>query len=198
VRISGAGLGAFDVPLTDLQQVSRRDLTADFHCVAGWTATDLHWSGFGMRTFFYEVIEPRLPANTTITHLVFGGADGYRSVVRAEDVLDDDVLLADRLDGHPLPPEHGAPLRLVSPKQYGFVSAKHLCAIEVHTEAPDENFGAATALARVAFKLPLLRRHPRARVWHEERHAYLPAGVLRPIYRALIPPIAALSRRGQR
>jgi hypothetical protein len=44
----------------------------------------------------------------------------------------------------------------------------------------------------------LLKPHPRARVWEQERHRYLPARSVRPIYRLLIPPIASLSAHGSR
>ena len=44
----------------------------------------------------------------------------------------------------------------------------------------------------------LIRSHPRARVWREERHAWFPAAAMRPIYRSLIRPIARLSARGTR
>ena len=53
-----------------------------------------------------------------------------------EDALADDVLIAEHLDGRPLDGDHGAPARLVSPDQYGFVSTKHLCSIELHTGVP--------------------------------------------------------------
>jgi hypothetical protein len=46
--------------------------------------------------------------------------------------------------------------------------------------------------------LKIVKPHERARVWHEERHRYVPAVVLRPIYRILIRPIARLSERGSR
>ena len=42
----------------------------------------------------------------------------------------------------------------------------------------------------------LVTPHPRARVWEEERHRYLPAWMVRPVYRALIAPIASLCARG--
>jgi hypothetical protein len=58
---------------------------------------------------------------------------------------------------------------------------------------PSARFTAASGLARIGFALPLIRRHPRARVWQEERHPYLPAAVLRPVYRSLIEPIRRLS-----
>jgi DMSO/TMAO reductase YedYZ molybdopterin-dependent catalytic subunit len=105
-----------------------------------------------------------------------------------EDVLADDVLLAERLDGRPLDGDHGAPLRLVSPGQYGFVSTKHLCRIELHASEPTDLY--ASPVDR------LLAAHPRARVRQEERHRHLPARVLRVPYRLLIPPIRHLSARG--
>jgi DMSO/TMAO reductase YedYZ molybdopterin-dependent catalytic subunit len=112
--------------------------------------------------------------------------------------LDPDVLIAENLDGEPLDSDHGAPVRLVSPSQYGFVSTKHLCRIELHVTAPDDNFGYANPATKVGLNALLFRRHPRSRVWKEERHRYLPGWVLRPVYRALIPPIMRLSARGSR
>ena len=65
--------------------------------------------------------------------MVFEGLDGHRSVATIEDALNDDVLIAENLDGRPLDSDHGAPVRLVSPSQYGYISTKHLSRIEVHT-----------------------------------------------------------------
>src|SRR5206468_22508 len=81
--------------------------------------------------------------------------------------LAEDVLIAERLDGRPLDGDHGAPARLVSPNQYGFVSTKHLCRIELHTAEPSENYHPSPI---IDLGLHLLKPHPRARVWEEERH----------------------------
>ena len=139
IEISGAVGKSFALPLAELATLPRRELTADFHCVAGWSATDLHWEGVAFETFYRMIIEPSVPPGTSVTHVVFGGLDGYRSVMSIEDALAEDVLIAERLDGHPLDGDHGAPARLVSPSQYGFVSTKHLCRIELHTAEPSEN-----------------------------------------------------------
>lgn len=136
--------------------------------------------------------------DSSVTHLVFGGLDGYRAVIWVEDALAEDVLIADRLDGRPLDPDHGAPARLVSPSQCGFVSAKHLCRIELHTSQPAERHSAAIRVGPVTLRTPLIKSHPRARVWEEESHADLPAWSLRPVYRLAIPLITFLSRRGSR
>jgi len=97
------------------------------------------------------------------------------------------------LDGSPLDGNHGAPVRLLSPSQYGFVSTKHLCRIELHTEAPPERYHPAPL---VQFGLQLVKPHRRARVWHEERHRHLPAWLVRPVYLGIIPAIRRLSARG--
>jgi len=196
IAVRGAVAEPFSVPLTALAALPRRELVADFHCVAGWSATGLRWEGVAFGTLYRELIEPAVRPGPPVTHLVFGGLDGYESVVTAEDALAEDVLVAERLDGRPLGGDHGAPARLVSPAQYGFMSTKHLCRIEVHTAKPPERHDHASRLSRLTFRARLIRTHPRARVWRKERHPGLPAKALRPVYRALIAPIRLLCARG--
>jgi DMSO/TMAO reductase YedYZ molybdopterin-dependent catalytic subunit len=190
IEIGGAVAESFAVPLATLATLPRREIIADLHCVAGWSAINLHWEGVAFETFYRMIIEPSVQPGAAVTHVAFGGLDGYRSVALIDDALADDVLLAEHLDGRPLDGDHGAPARLVSPSQYGYISTKHLCRIELHTAEPTEPD------APLADRL--LASHPRARVWEEERHRYLPAWSVRPVYRALIRPIAALSARGSR
>lgn len=155
----------------------------------------LRWEGVTFAIFYDKVIAPSLRPDASVGHIVFGGLDGYRFVVAIEDALAEDVLIADHLDGRALDSDHGAPVRLVSPSQYGYVSVKHLCRIELHASQPEERYHPATV---VQAGLLLVKPHRRARVWHEERHRYLPARALRLPYRLLIKPIMVLSARGSR
>src|SRR5262249_32377369 len=168
---------AFALPHAELALAPRRSLTADFHCVAGWTFRGLRWEGVHFRAFYESTIVPRAHPREGVSHLRFTGADGYASVLTLEDALGEDVLLADRLDGEPLSTDHGAPLRLLSPAQYGYKSTKHLVSIELFTSEPAGSH--RNRLRR--FLLALVRPHERARVAHEERRRHVPAWLLRPI-----------------
>jgi DMSO/TMAO reductase YedYZ molybdopterin-dependent catalytic subunit len=190
IEVGGAVTAAVSMTSADLAQLPRREVRADLHCVAGWSAVDLLWEGVAFETVYREVIEPVLDRSAPVTHVAFAGLDGHRSVATLEDALAANVLIAENLDGRPLDADHGAPARLVSPSQYGFVSTKHLSRIEMRTAG---RTGVPRALAD-----RLLEEHPRARVWEEERHGSLPGRAVRPIYRLLIPPIRYLSARGRR
>src|SRR3954469_19840896 len=197
IEVGGAVTRPFAVPLAELAALPRRELTADFHCVAGWSATGLLWEGVAFASFYRAIIEPALSPGAAVTHLVFVGLDGYRSVVTIDDALADDVLLAEHLDGRPLDSDHGAPVRLLSPSQYGYVSTKHLSRIEVRTTEPGGGYGQRSLFKETVLRGPF-KPHRRARVWHEERNGYLPAWVVRPVYRSLIPLFRRLCARGSR
>lgn len=195
LTIGGAVRDTVILPVGDLATLPRTEMTADFHCVAGWSATGLRWEGVAFQTLYQLVIAPALAPGTAVTHLIFGGLDGFESLVSIDDALGSKVLVADRLDGRPLDADHGAPVRLVSPDQYGYVSTKHLCRIDVHTSAPKRALGAAHPVSKLFLRGPVVMRHPRARVWEEERHPYLPAVVVRPLYRFTVRPGRFISAR---
>ncbi|MCW3987883.1 MAG: sulfite oxidase-like oxidoreductase [Candidatus Bathyarchaeota archaeon] len=92
---------------------------SDFHCVTGWSRFDNEWEGVAFKTIF-DLAKPL--KNSRYVTVVAEGE--YTTSLPIEDLLDDDVLLAFKLDGEPLTPKHGGPLRLVVPKKYAYKSAK--------------------------------------------------------------------------
>ena len=186
IDVAGTVDRPFSVRVADLADLPRQEVTADLHCVSGWTATDLHWEGVRFVDLYRKVLEPAVPSPSAVTHVVLGGLDGYRATLLLEDLLAGNVLVADRLDGAPLNGDHGAPVRLVSPDQYGYLSVKHLCLIELHEHAPARRYHRHP---RAQATLALLAPHPRARVWQEERHRLLPPWLVRPVYRRIITVI---------
>jgi DMSO/TMAO reductase YedYZ molybdopterin-dependent catalytic subunit len=192
IEVTGAVAEPIEIPLAALGELPRQAVTADFHCVTGWTARGLRWEGVAVRELYERLIVPRARPAAGVSHLRFFGLDGYRSVLTLEDALGDRVLIADRLDGAPLTRAHGAPARLLSPDQYGYQSTKHLCAIELHTSEPR---GARHTRWPARIFLTLVYGHPRAQVWREERHRYLPGRLVRTLYRPFARAAARAPRR---
>jgi DMSO/TMAO reductase YedYZ molybdopterin-dependent catalytic subunit len=61
-----------------------------------------------------------------------GGIDQqYQRSLSVEDVLDSEAILAYEMNGAPLPPQHGFPVRLLVPGWYGMTSVKWLTRIDI-------------------------------------------------------------------
>lgn len=178
VSIDGDVEEPCEVSLDELGALERTKLESDFHCVATWSRLGLRWDGFRFRDFFATLVVPRARPRSGARWARFRGLDGYFATLRLDDALAPEVLLAVGLDGAPLPPEHGAPLRLVAPAHYGYKSVKHLSAIELRREFSPKRF------------MPLgWTEHPRARAHLEERGRGKPGPALRSAYAAMLPDI---------
>lgn len=119
LRVHGLVDNPVELTLDEVHSLPRVTVTSDFHCVTGWSKLRNRWEGVLFRTLV-EMAEPAPEARfATIECEV-----GYTTSLPLEDLLRDDVLLAYRLDDRELPPEHGAPLRLVVPAKYAYKSAK--------------------------------------------------------------------------
>lgn len=164
-------------PLWDtLPRVHQR---SDFHCVTTWSKQGLRWGGVRFRDVCDRLAQAGAGIHPDARLVEFRAQDGYRSALPLADLLADDVLLADELDGEPLPLAHGAPLRLVAPAHYGYKNVKHLKQINFLCDA-----------SRHRPIGPAFMAHPRARVAQEERGQLVPGWLLRWLYRPLIGPTA--------
>ena len=106
--------------LTALDSMTDRT-TAMLDCTSGWW-TEQTWTGVRVARLF--------PPGTTGT-VTAVSATGYRRRLP----MTDDLLLATRIDGQPLSPGHGAPLRLVVPGRRGYHWVKWVVRVE-HDDRP--------------------------------------------------------------
>lgn len=110
-----------------------------FHHGAVGTAS---WKGVPL-----SVLLQRAGVRETAMEVLFEGADtgeeeeegqtirlGYGRSLPLEDALSDDTIVAYEMNGVPLSPAHGYPVRLIVPDWYGMASVKWLKRIEVLEE----------------------------------------------------------------
>jgi DMSO/TMAO reductase YedYZ molybdopterin-dependent catalytic subunit len=113
------------------------------------------WTGVALRDVLAEAEVDTAVAevNTGAAEVVFTGADhgiergveqDYQRSLPIAEAMREDVLLAWEMNGAPLPPQHGYPVRLVVPGWYGMAHVKWLREITV-VDAPFDGFQQAVA-----------------------------------------------------
>jgi len=180
IRLIVGKEGFTDVDISkELEKFSRVEQTSDFHCVTTWSKSNQVWTGVRFKDFYEQLVRPRFSDADDLIFVIFKAQDGYKTGLYLEDVLKDNVLLADHLNGEPLSIEHGAPLRLIAPDHYGYKNLKHLKRIEFYTEKKKVKQGILGFMD-----------HPRARVAYEERAVGGPGWFFRFLYRPLVKSTA--------
>jgi sulfane dehydrogenase subunit SoxC len=96
------------------------------------------WKGVELRGLLEEAGPRDGAVEVVFTGLdrgIEGGAEQrFQRALSLEDALGSDAILAHVVNGEPLPPQHGYPLRLLVPGWYGMTNVKWLAGIEVVAE----------------------------------------------------------------
>lgn len=151
VRIGGRVRLPLEVPLAEIRQLPQRTLKVTLECAGNGRAGvsprsqsqpwehgavgTAEWTGAPLR----HLLE-RAGLAPDAVEVAFLGADrgfdagvehDYGRSLTTDAAMSDDILLAHTMNGEPLLPQHGFPLRLVVPGWYGMASVKWLNRIEV-------------------------------------------------------------------
>ncbi len=116
-----------------------------FRCVEAW-AMAVPWIGFPMKSLL-EKVQPKTEAKY-VRMLTFMDSEvapqqrslrypwPYHEGLTLAEAMNDLTILAVGIYGHILPPQHGAPIRLIVPWKYGFKSIKSIVSIELISQQP--------------------------------------------------------------
>ncbi len=166
LEITGLVRHPLTLTLEDLRaRFPRRTVTATLQCAGNrrdellavapipnetpWGANAIstaQWSGYPLRELLQAA--DLLP---TAQHIAFIGHDpvtrlgttfGFGGSIALDKALTPDVILVDEMNGEPIPPVHGYPLRVVVPGFIGARSVKWLARIHVQTTPSDNYFQA--------------------------------------------------------
>ncbi len=105
---------------------------SDFHCVTSWSRLGNRWKGVRFRTLA-ELAVPREEARFVLCtgyDRAPGTTTPYTTNLALERAVEEDVLLVHSWEGQPLPPEHGGPVRMITPKLWAWKGAKWIRKIE--------------------------------------------------------------------
>lgn len=116
--------------LDDLKAMPRADQVSDFHCVTGWSVEDVNWGGVRIQ----DVLDRVDPAKSVTSLRFFSAEEPYEDSLTLEQALLPGVMLAYEMDRGPISRPHGAPVRLVMPRMYGYKSVKWVTRIELRAE----------------------------------------------------------------
>ncbi len=115
-------------------------------CVEAW-AMAVPWTGFPLAKLI-ALCDP-IPDRGRFVRFVSAGRPEempgwyasrrvfpYYEALTIAEATNELAFVATGIYGHPLPPQHGAPMRLVLPWKYGFKSAKSIVALQFTDERP--------------------------------------------------------------
>jgi hypothetical protein len=95
------------------------------YCVEGWSAKIL-WEGFLLKDLFNET-----GINPQATVVIFKAYDGYSTALPLDYILDNNILIAYKMNNVTLPPERGSPFELIAESKYGYKWIKWITEIEL-------------------------------------------------------------------
>lgn len=101
------------------------------NCVEGWSVTIL-WEGIPLKDLF-DASGIKQGANTVI----FRSYDGYSTSLPLSYILENNIILAYKMNGVTIPEERGFPFQVVAESKWGYKWAKWVTEIEL---SDDPNF----------------------------------------------------------
>ncbi len=159
VTVDGGVVRPRSFTLAELAELPRTRIVIDVHCVTRWSRLDMPFAG----VLLSAVLEAcgGVAADMRFVRFVARSERSHDTSLPLDDALTlggHGVLLATEADEEPLGPEHGGPVRTVTPGRYFYKSLKWLERIELLAE---DRLGWWEANAGY---------HNRADPWREERY----------------------------
>ena len=187
-----------------IKQMPLEERIYRFRCVEAW-AMVVPWIGFPMKMLL-EKVQPTAEAQY-VRMLTFLDADmapqqrnpslpwPYFEGLTLAEAMNDLTLLTVGIYGHILPPQHGAPIRLIVPWKYGFKSIKSIVSIELTDKKP-RTFWNTLAPREYGFEANVNPNVPHPR-WSQARERMIGTGERLPtlIYNGYGDAVAHLYER---
>ena len=118
----------------DLLKLPAYQKVVTINCVEGWSVKAL-WEGILVKDVLQKItIKPE--AKT----IIFYAADGYSTSFPLSYVLENNIMMAAKLNGADLPPARGFPFQLVAEQKWGYKWIKWITKIELSSDTNYKGF----------------------------------------------------------
>jgi DMSO/TMAO reductase YedYZ molybdopterin-dependent catalytic subunit len=124
---SQAGRPPVVLPRANLLRMEQHTASLPIACVEGWSTDDQAWSGVRLRDLA-RLAGVTHPASVLVQSLQRGGAFS-QAALSAGQIMDPDSLLALRVNGADLSPDHGYPARVIVPANPGVHNTKWITSL---------------------------------------------------------------------
>jgi DMSO/TMAO reductase YedYZ molybdopterin-dependent catalytic subunit len=128
--------------LDEIRAFPRVEMTTELRCVEGWSEV-VHWAGARLADLAWTTGlasrsgQAAAGGDGLLDYAALETPDGqYYVGLDVASALHPQTLLCYEMDGQPLTPEHGAPLRLVIPLKYGIKNLKRIGTIRFTDTRP--------------------------------------------------------------
>ena len=156
IEIGGAVNNPFTLAMSDLASMPQHTIAATMECAGNdrlgmhplptgepWqhgALSTIEWTGVSLRDVLaragvrHDAVEILVTAADSGTRDDAVGEVRFARALPVRDAMRSEILLATGMNGAPLTPRHGAPVRLAVPGWYGMASVKWVTRIEAITE----------------------------------------------------------------
>lgn len=140
LRVTGLVNRPIVLSYDDLLRMRQVELRFTHHCVEGWTYEDT-FTGVPLPDVLAAAGGVKAGAkqlvfkSPEVSRSMFDRGAAYSTNFPVADGMHDDVLLVHSAHGEDLPPIHGFPVRLMTPRKWGYKACKWLTEIEVTGDA---------------------------------------------------------------
>jgi hypothetical protein len=129
--------GAQFLRLEEIKALPRVEMTTELKCIEGWSVV-VHWAGARLADLASRTdLAKRDRAGDFLQYVALATPDAaYYVGLDMASALHPQTLLCYEMNGEPLTPDHGAPLRLVIPVKYGIKNLKQIGTIQFTDRRP--------------------------------------------------------------
>lgn len=119
---------------SELQEKDHIKKSVTLNCVTGWSVKGL-WEGIPL----VEILD-ELNISEEANTLIFYSPDGYSTSLPISFIQENNIIIADKLNGVQLPPRQGFPFQLVAEQKYGYKWIRWIERIEISSNSDYEGY----------------------------------------------------------